>query len=132
MAQVKVRQKFYVKEVIDSFESLNKSNVQDATTFLVEQTKRNITRVWHTGKNPSKPGEFPHAVTGKLAKSIRGRTVKGGERKRGITWTGYVSIGEDYGVILETSPRLNRSFLVRTMQENKRALLKYLTRRKRG
>lgn len=131
MSRAKVRTKFYVKDVIREYESHNKENVKDATTFLVEQTKRNVTRTWHTGDNPSKPGEYPHAVTGELAKSIRGRTVKGGKGKRGITWTGYVTVGVEYGVILEKSRRLRRSFLVRTMQENKKALLKYITRRKR-
>jgi hypothetical protein len=124
-----VRTKFYVKEVVSEFESHNRQNVKDATTFLTEQIKRNLTRVWHRGENPSKEGEFPHAITGNLAKSIRGRTVKGGKRKKGITWTGYVSVGEEYGLILELYR--NRSFMVRTMEESKQALLKYLTRKKR-
>ncbi|MFC7443406.1 hypothetical protein [Laceyella putida] len=126
----KVRQKFYIRETLDRFESHNKENVQNATTYLVEQIKRNLLRTSNQGgKNPSKPGELPHYGSKDLAKSIRGRTVKGGKTRRGITWTGYVTMGEEYGLILELYR--NRSFMVRTMQEEKRAIYQNLTRRKR-
>lgn len=72
------------------------------------KTKR-YTKV--TGR--SKPGEFPHAETTQLMRTIFGTVKKGGKGR----WDGYVGTPLDYGVILET--RMKRSFLVRTLNEQR-------------
>lgn len=77
------------------------------------QARRRITRV--SGR--SKPGEFPRADTTLLMKSIIG-TVE--EDNGGFV--GYVGTPVSYGVILEM--KMDRSFLVRTLHEEKENLRK--------
>ena len=60
----------------------------------------------------SAPGEFPRADTTRLMKDIF-YDVK----TRGDQLVGIVGTTLDYGLYLETSPRLNRAFLVPTLDE---------------
>lgn len=60
----------------------------------------------------SSPGEFPRADTTRLMKDIFNDTVVERNRVRG-----FVGTTLDYGLYLETSPRLNRAFLVPTLNE---------------
>jgi len=109
--------------------------VKIATDFLkqrvVQNIKRPITKIKRrekgTGKfqksiakDRSKPGEFPKADTTHLMKTIIGNTSKvpGG-------WEGIVGTPLDYGVILEI--KKDRSFLLRTFNENNALIMKLLT-----
>ena len=66
--------------------------------------------------NRSKPGEFPHAETAQLMRTVFSDIVGG----RDGSTTGYVGTPLAYGLILET--RMNRSFLVRTLLEESASL----------
>lgn len=63
----------------------------------------------------SKPGEFPRAELGKLRQSIFLDLTTKDEAVVGTTL--------DYGLILETSVRLDRSYLVRTLNEEFKTLV---------
>jgi hypothetical protein len=63
----------------------------------------------------SKPGEFPKADTTQLKKTT-GDMHDVIEESEGV-FSGFVGTNLDYGLILETNPRLDRSFLVRTLKE---------------
>ncbi len=85
------------------------------------KTKR-FTRV--TGR--SKEGEFPHAETTHLMGTVFGTVKKGG---KGM-WDGFVGTPLSYGVILET--RMKRSFLARTLNEQRRTVNKILGKKIKG
>jgi hypothetical protein len=107
-----------------------KSRVKLATTMLRKQTIKNLSVAVKKETGPisgeivvterSKPGEFPRAEKSTLLRSIFsdvGQTQTGAE--------GYVGTPLDYGLILET--RRNRSFLVRTLQEESPTIRRILT-----
>jgi len=112
-----------------------KQRMEIVTEYLVSKTVTNISRpVTKTkGKrsgrivvtNRSKSGEYPKADTTQLKKSIAkdvrvvGRDVV----------DGYIGTPLDYGLILETSKRLNRSFLTRTFREERGRVVQMLTGR---
>jgi hypothetical protein len=75
----------------------------------------------------SKRGEFPRADTTQLMKTIFGDV----DVSRGVI-DGFIGTPLDYGVILETSKRLDRSFLVRTLREERPRITKMLTGPIRG
>jgi len=69
----------------------------------------------------SLPGQFPRAETTLLLKSIFW------QRKSKLRrWIG---TSLDYGLHLEVNPRLDRSFLLRTINENNRFIRRYMQRR---
>ena len=73
--------------------------------------------------NRSKKGEFPKADTTQLMK-----TIFSAYRQEGAgNYAGFVGTPIDYGVILETLPQLDRSFLVRTLNEERDRILRILT-----
>jgi len=81
-------------------------------TYSIEHSRSKLhqrTRV----TNRSKAGEFPKADTTQLLKSIFASYKEG----NGV-FDGYVGTTLDYGLILETSVRLRRSFLVRTLRRH--------------
>lgn len=61
----------------------------------------------------SRPGEFPRADTTQLMRTI----FKDFAQIDKYTCEGYVGTPLDYGLILEVSTKLNRSFLRRTLNE---------------
>lgn len=68
----------------------------------------------------SKSGEFPRTDTGQLLRTVMSTVEKtpwGG-------WVGYIGSPLSYGVILEL--RMSRSFLVRTLVEEKATVMKIL------
>lgn len=71
--------------------------------------------------NRSKPGEFPKADTTLLMKSIFGSVEQTGD----MQYNGYVGMPLMYGLILEV--RMNRSFLVRTLNDERATITRLLT-----
>lgn len=71
----------------------------------------------------SKFGEFPRQDTGDLMRSIHSgvRTIAPGK------YEGFVGTSLFYGVILENSERLNRTYLKRTLEEESDTIHKILT-----
>jgi hypothetical protein len=128
----KARVDWYIKEVSDHVELTVEERTRVATSFLKDQVVRNISIPVTKGVGPrggkvvtdrSKPGEFPRADTTQLMKSIfedYSQTSKG-------VYDGFVGTPLDYGLILETSERLDRSFLVRTFNENHEEIKRILT-----
>jgi len=111
-----------------------KQRMEIVTEYLRSKTVTNISRpVTKTkGKrgrivvtNRSKSGEFPKADTTQLLKSIAKDVKVVG---RDIV-DGYIGTPLDYGLILETSKRLNRSFLTRTFREERGRVVQMLTGR---
>lgn len=72
----------------------------------------------------SLPGEFPRADTTQLMKTIFGEVRRVSEHVS----EGYVGTPLQYGLILEVSAKLNRSFLVRTLNEERATVRSILTR----
>ena len=69
----------------------------------------------------SKPGEFPHAETTQLLKTIFGEVR---QTARGV-WDGFIGTPLSYGLILEI--KMNRSFLVRSLNEERGNIKRILT-----
>lgn len=125
------RIEWYIKEVSDKIEMTMEQRVKLATHFVKDKVVRNIsrpvTKVKTSGgktraTDRSKPGEFPKADTTMLMKTIFEdyRNERNGP-------TGYIGTPLDYGAILETSVRLNRSFLLRTLREEGPTITRILT-----
>ena len=102
-----------------------RKRVTVATQYVRDKVVKNIgvpvTKLQgkRTGKivvtERSKPGEFPRADTTQLRKTIF-QEVRG----LGNVVDGFIGTPLAYGLILETSKRLNRSFLLRTLNEERR------------
>ncbi len=125
----KARIEWFIKNVTNKVELSMKKRVKIATALLYSQTTKNISRPVTKGTGPrggrvvtdrSKEGEFPKADTTQLMK-----TLIEDVRQVGGVWTGHVGTPLDYGVILET--KMNRSFLVRTLNENRSNITRILT-----
>lgn len=119
---------WFAKRVTDKVALSMKKRIKIATALLLTKTVKNISRPVTKGTGPrggrvvtnrSKPGEFPKTDTTLLMKLIED------VRKVGGVWTGHVGTPLDYGLILET--KMNRSFLVRTLNENRAGLTRILT-----
>lgn len=117
---------WYAKRVTDKVNLSMTKRVKIATAILHSEVTKNISRPVTKGtgprggravKNRSKPGEFPKADTTQLMKTLI-QDVKKME--------GHVGTPLDYGLILET--KMNRSFLVRTLNENRAGITRILTK----
>jgi len=117
--QVKIE--WFIEQVSSTVKIAMKQRVAIATHLLKDRVVRNISTPVVKSIGPrggrvvtgrSLPGEFPHAETTQLMKTIfeEVREVSPG------AYEGYVGTPLDYGLILET--RMNRSFLVRTLYES--------------
>ena len=131
--QAEARLEWFGSEVMAGANLNLKQRMEIVTEYLRSKTVTNISRpVTKTkGKrsgrivvtNRSKSGEYPKADTTQLLKSIAkdvrviGRDVV----------DGYIGTPLDYGLILETSKRLNRSFLTRTFREERGRVIQMLT-----
>ena len=83
-----------------------KNKTQENVSVLVDMDSRgNVTQ-------RSRPGEFPRMETGELRDSIKVDFENSGLNAS-------VSVGAEHGIKLEVYKRWNRSFLVRTLQEEK-------------
>jgi hypothetical protein len=132
-AASKTRWEWYLKEVNDKVAMTMRQRVRTATEYLKSRVIQNISRpvTKVEGKRSgrivvidrSRSGEFPKADTTQLLKTIFSDVL---ETTPGV-WDGFVGTPLDYGAILETSARLNRSFLVRTLNEERETITKMLT-----
>ena len=110
-----------IKEVAETIKMSMRQRVLLATHLLKDRVVRNISTPVLKGIGPrggrvvtgrSRPGEFPHAETTQLLKTI----FEDVQEVAPGAFEGYVGTPLDYGLILET--RMNRSFLVRTLYES--------------
>ena len=129
-----MRSTWWINEVSGKIQLTMRKRVKIATDFLKQRVVQNIKepvskkrhrktkkRAGYTSiSGRSKSGEFPKADTTQLLKSIIGKTSKvpGG-------WEGVVGTPLHYGLILET--KMDRSFLLRTLNENQMLINKILT-----
>ena len=116
-----VRLQWFINEVSNKVAMSLRQRMSIAVELLKSKTKKNINRPVKKTTGPrgglrvtdrSKPGEFPKLETGQLRRTLIGRVIK-----RGGTVEGIIGTPLDYGVILET--KLDRSFLVRTLNEER-------------
>lgn len=123
---------WFLKEVSGKIEIAMVERVAMAVDYLRGRVDQNIsvpvTKVKgkKTGRivvtERSKPGEFPRTDTTQLRKTLLAGTYESSQGP-----SGFVGTPLDYGLILEISPRLNRSFLVRTLNEEKATITSMLT-----
>ena len=120
---------WFIDEVCGKVRMTMQQRVKIATDLLRDVVVRNIgepvtksigPRGGRVVTNRSKPGEFPKADTVQLKKTIFGHVTKhsGGAE-------GFVGTPLSYGLILET--RMNRSFLKRTMEEQRARVVRILS-----
>ena len=144
--QVEIRTQWFIKEVSETVQLTCKQRVRLATEFVKNKIIRNISRpVTKTvvrgkqgrdaqGKftarksrtvvsDRSKPGEFPRADTTQLLK-----TIFSAYEEPGIgNYAGFVGTPLDYGLRLEVVEQLDRSFLVRTLNEERSNVMAILS-----
>lgn len=120
LAKKTVKIEWFIDEVSDKVSMTLRKRVKIATELVKSKVVQNISRPVVKAIGPkggkrvfgrSVSGEFPAADTTHLRKTIFGEVrsdVPG-------VFDGYVGTPLDYGLILET--RMNRSFLVRTLNE---------------
>lgn len=136
-AQVEIQTQWFINEVCGTVNLSLQKRVRIATELVKNKVIRNIsrpvTKTIHTyyykesknGKlkaqqhtvvsDRSKKGEFPKADTTQLMKTIFSAYEELGEGN----FAGFVGTPLDYGVRLETLPQLDRSFLVRTLNDQR-------------
>lgn len=119
-AERAVRIEWFIKNVSDRISLTMKQRVGMATEFVKSRVVHNISRSVRKGKGPrggtvvtgrSKAGEFPRADTKQLMRTVFSGVL---QPRKGV-WDGFIGTPLDYGVILEI--RMDRSFLVRTLNE---------------
>ena len=122
------RTEWFIDKVSNTIRLTMEQRVALATDYVFNKTVKNIrtpvikvttkrgTRV--TGR--SKAGEYPRADTTQLMKTLFKHVIN----VRGSS-SGYVGTPLDYGVILEL--RMNRSYLVRTLNESMGQVKRILT-----
>jgi len=132
-ARKAVEIEWFIRNVSDKVKLTMRKRVRITTEFLKAKVVKNISRpVTKGGTGPrggkivtdrSKPSEFPKADTTQLMKTIFGevRQVSPG------VFDGFVGTPLDYGLILETNKRLDRSFLKRTFDEERSTVTRILT-----
>ncbi len=123
------RFEWFIKDVQNNIKLTMLQRVKLATEVVKDRVIRNISvavvkEAGLTGATivtkRSSPGEFPRADTTQLMKSVfAGTTVS----KKHID--GFIGTPLDYGIILET--QMDRSFLVRTLNQNRSVITKILT-----
>jgi len=121
--------KWFIEEVSSKIELTVRQRVSLASEFVRNEVVKNISRPVTKSlvngvvrvSNRSKPGEFPKADTTNLMKSIFQTTFS---PSPGV-YDGVIGTPVDYGVTLEL--QMNRSFLRRTLNENRQRLVKLLS-----
>ncbi len=129
-ARSDVRLEWFDKEVMSKVRMGMQKRVTVAVQYLQTRVVKNISKpvrkIAISGRvvvtTRSKKGEFPRADTTLLMKTIF-TDVK--SRGRYIV-DGYVGTPLEYGLILETSKRLDRSFLMRTLREERSKLARII------
>lgn len=127
-----VKFEWYLDNVSDKVRLTMKQRMRIATTYVKDKVVKNISRPVTVGTGArsnrrvvtdrSKPGEYPKADTKQLM-----RTIFDDMREVNGSWEGYVGTPEDYGLILETSKKLKRRFLQRTLDEERATVTRILT-----
>jgi len=125
-----VRIEWFIENVTDKVKLSLKQRVSLATSMLLDRMIRNVsvpvTKVpgTKTGRiivtERSKPGEFPRADTTQLMKTLFKEVVVDQDGA-----AGYVGTPLDYGLFLEI--KMNRSFMVRTLNEERGMITRILT-----
>jgi len=125
-----VKWEWFLRDVVDKVSMTMRARMMLATNRLHDKVVQNINRPVTKSKGPrggrvvtnrSKPGEFPKVETAQLKRTIFHTVRPGG---KGI-YDGYIGTPQDYGVILEL--RMERSFLVRTLNEELLTVRRILT-----
>jgi len=129
--QSAVRLEWFAREVSDKIRLTMKQRVKVCTEIIHSRVVINISKPVTKSRGPrggrvvtnrSKPGEFPKADTGLLLKSIFSQVV---ESPRGRI-DGQVGSGLDYAFYLEFSKKLDRSYLRKTLEENREIIQQIL------
>ena len=124
-----VRWEWFISRYMAKLNKSLRARVTLATTHLKTEVVKNISKPVTVTTGPrggrkvsgrSKRGEFPRAETYNLARSIFAEVRGSGDQVHGT-----VSTPEDYGLILETT--MDRSFLLRTLIEQKPMIKKIIT-----
>ena len=124
------RIEWFIENVSNKMAMTLRKRMNMATQYLKDKVVRNISTPVIKSIGPrggrvvtgrSKPGEYPHAETTQLLKTVfrEVRVISPGVIE------GYVGTPLSYGLILET--RMDRSFLVRTLNEELGTLRQLLT-----
>lgn len=125
---------WYIKKVSDKITMTLEQRTHQAVFYLAQKIVSNLSVAVGKGTDKkghvkvtqrSKPGEFPRADTERLMRDVPATlTVK---RDKAGSFNGYVGTTLDYGLMLEMSPKLQRGFLVRTLNEERSRLRRLLT-----
>ena len=123
------RTEWFINEVSDKINLTLLQRVKLATELVKSSVIKNISRPVTKSvvnrriviSNRSKPGEYPKADTTQLMKTIFGIT----KRESSSVSDGFIGTILDYGVTLEL--KMNRSFLVRTLNEERSKVIRILT-----
>lgn len=130
--QIRTRLEWYGQQFEHDMRVTNRQRIELASSTLKDLVKHNISvpvtrRKTRSGRTAvvsgsrSKPGEYPRADTTRLRNDIFHDVTQKGP---GVV-TGRVGTTLHYGLILET--RRQRSFLLRTLNENRDAMRRLLT-----
>lgn len=124
-----IRIEWFITQVSNKVRGTMRQRIRVATALLKNHVVNNISTEVIKSQGPrggtivtgrSKRGEFPHADTLRLMRSIISGTVA----DRTGPW-GWVGTTEEHGLLLET--KMNRSFLVRTLNEQRGNIVRILT-----
>lgn len=126
-----VRFKWYADEVLSKVRLAMKERLRLAAAFVHKKCVSNISKPVVVSKTKdgvrrvverSTYGEYPRAEFGHLR-----RTLGHGVTKVDNDWAGYVSTPLVYGAILELWKPLDRTFMRRTLYEERESVNKILT-----
>lgn len=129
-ASDEVRWEWFLRNVSDKIQMTLRQRVQLATRHLRDKVVQNLSQPVTVGTGPmggrvvtdrSVAGEFPKADLTNLMKGIFDEVKLVGT---GLV-DGFVGTPTDYGLILET--KMDRSFLVRTMNEQAGTITRIMT-----
>lgn len=124
-----VRWEWFTSRVIAKVTMTMQQRMRIATEYLKSHVIRNLSTPVVKSRGPrggrvvtgrSRPGEYPHAETTMLMKNIFGYV-----QPLGKSAEGFVGTTLDYGLILET--KMNRSFLIKTLNEQRGQITRVLT-----
>lgn len=125
-----VRWDWFIDNVSNKVSLTMSQRLTMATQYLLTKVTQNISRPVTKVVGPrggrvvldrSLPGEYPKADTTQLLKTVFSDIKQLGKD----SVEGFIGTPLDYGLILET--KLNRSFLVRTLNEERTNITKMLT-----
>ncbi len=122
---------WFADEVLSTISQTVEKRVKIAAEYLKSKIVRNISKPvkWHSGPKGGRvvterslPEEFPRADFTHLKNTIFTHTARVGNH----VYDAYIGTPLDYGVILEL--KLNRSFLRRTLNEERATIQKMLSK----